>query len=34
MKQIVDVMGELIIILAFGAMLLRFFIWMGTQVLL
>ena len=34
MKNIVTTMGEIIIILTFGVMILRFFFWLGTQVLL
>lgn len=33
MKQIITVMGEMIIILAFGFMVLRLFVWLGTMVL-
>lgn len=33
MKQVISDMGEMIIIIAFGFMVLRLFLWMGTQVL-
>lgn len=34
MKHVIENMGEIIVILAFGFMILRFFVWLGTQVLL
>lgn len=34
MKQVIENMGEIIVILVFGLMILRFFVWLGTQVLL
>lgn len=34
MKQVISVMGDIIVILAFGFMLVRLFVWLGTQIML